>query len=34
MPLPRDTMQGVQDVKHQDSLRVRGQEDLETVGRS
>jgi hypothetical protein len=34
MPLPRDTMQGIQDEKHQDSLRVRDQEELETVDKS
>ena len=33
-PLPRDTMQGIPDEKHQDSLRVRDQEELETVDRS
>jgi hypothetical protein len=33
-PLPRDTVQGIQDEKHQDSLRVRDQEELETVDRS
>ena len=34
MPLPRDTIQGIQDEKHQDSLRVRDQEELEIVDRS
>ena len=34
MPLPHDTVRGVQDEKHQDSLRVKDQEEWETVDRS
>jgi len=32
--LPRDTTQGVQGEKHQDSLRVKDQEKLETMDKS
>lgn len=34
MTLPPDTTRGVQDEKHQDSLHVRDQEELEIVDRS